>query len=139
MRFNSTLVITLLVPILSLLASFRAAPSGLRSRDNRLFDVGILLPTGLQEVQPGSILNLQISYVAQNDFNTPHPPPWTVKFGFIDLSFGKNYFIQDRDIRPTFLSGFDVIIPGDIAPGVKGQIYCNYRHSCSAHASAYTI
>jgi hypothetical protein len=57
MRFRSTLVITFLVPILDILASVGASPSGFRSRDEPMLGSPSLLdfesPVPGQVVQQG--------------------------------------------------------------------------------------
>jgi len=119
MRFKPTL--TFLVPILSLLASVRAAPSGLQSRGSSPLDIAFELPTRLQQVKPNSILTLQF-FVTQKEPDPP--PPWIVEFLFVPF-YSIGISLQTVPISPGNHSNYDLAIPGYISG--LGGIWCYYK------------
>jgi len=142
MCFRSTLVITFLVSILALLASVRAEPSsGLRSRgDNSPFSIHWITPKKNEQVNRGS--NLILKFTVMREHADP-PPPYPVLF---QISNALPAVSERQDLVTTNLvpAGANdpvfvhVNIPKDMFTGAA-VILCNYRHSYSAHASAYTI
>ncbi|KAI0297355.1 hypothetical protein BC826DRAFT_1001385 [Russula brevipes] len=137
MRFKPTLGITFLVPILSLLASVRAAPSGLQSRGSSPtwpLDIAFSQPTRWQEVKPGSVLTLQF-FVTHQELEPDPLPPWTV--GFWLVSFYSAIPLKTDNIHPGNYSSYDLTIPGYVSG--PGAISCYYNGQWVAQSEPVII
>jgi len=129
MHFKSTVVITFLrlVPILSLLASVRAAPSDLQSRGSsptRPLDISFAQPTYGQRMKPGSVLTLQFFVTGTQNESDPLPP-WTVQFWVVLLYDTMGALLRTDDISPGNYSNYEVALPAYIAG--LGSIECFYN------------
>ncbi|KAI0290790.1 hypothetical protein BC826DRAFT_1025265, partial [Russula brevipes] len=118
MHFRSTLVITFLVPILDILASVGAAPSGFQSRDGTEsfpFLLDFLSPS------PGQFYNGQQTFRIVPQVNLyrlvtdQFHPPWAVDFSLVHASKSTYIGTVNITILPDgFLEEFIVQLSGDV-------------------------
>jgi len=129
MHIKSTPVITLLIPILALLASVRAAPSsGLRSRDGVPFTMGWVNLPFEGEIPRDIDLVLEFS-VTQQD--TSVPTPYHDVIFYLSNPLADDPFVLGyADLGPTTGNEVMVIqvhIPKEAPIGPVVHIFCKYN------------